>query len=401
MESTPYLYLYTTPLDPPNWRLGTKLYHAIGKILEYLLETAEVATAVLIISILCLCLWKQEIRILPIIGVVGACLHEWALVFTFALQVSFILLALGGIVNFLLWKFFLKGVWREVYRDGGGMWDAGSFPRRAFERVFEAVACWSCWYKVKMRITRFLDWVAYLGSWIAYLPEVPKVYWKKWVSESWVSVWAHILISHFGRKRHGGTEGGGEEDFETTTYTPEPVTASPIGSILNRSMHCTGSTLTDYVNPYSSSPPPSCDLLLPESYPLPTAIVPDTPTTQQLCDEDPFKTPALPRAGDPGFLDAYPSPEGGSKWQRSKKSLAEKRMEAWKFCRKIESKAPKVEVKEFKPSPGSEPGFLDAYPCPPTPTNWLEDDCEGNVKQDGNEESDNSKEGNSITTHPA
>jgi len=395
MESTPYLYLYTTPLDPPHWRLGTKLYHAIGKTLEYLLETGEVATAALIILILCLCLWKQEVRILPIIGVVGACFHEWALVFTFVLQVSFIILALGGIVNSLLWKLFLKGAWREVCRGGG------LFVRGAFEGVYGAVACWSCWYKVGMGIARFLDWVAYVRSWIAYLLEVLKVYWKKWVSGSWVSVWAHFLISRFGRKRHGGTKGGDDrEDFEATTYTPEPTTAAPIRSIVTRSIHCTGSTHTDYVNPYSSSPPRR-DLLLPESYPLPTAIVPDTPTTQKLCDEDPFKTPMPLRAGDPGFLDAYPSPEGGSEWQRGKKSPTEKKMEAWKFARKIESKASKVEVKEFKPSPGSEPGFLDAYPRPPTPTNWLEDDDEGNVKQDGNEESDNSKEGNCITTHMA
>ncbi|PUU79260.1 hypothetical protein B9Z19DRAFT_1064378 [Tuber borchii] len=250
-----------------------------------------------------------------------------------------------------------------------------------------------------MRIAQFLDWVAYLGPWIVYLPEVPKVYWKKWVSESWVSVWAHFLISHVGRKRHEGTKGDDKEDFEATTYNPEPAMAAPIRPIANSSIHCTGSTLTDYVNPYSSSPP-SLDLLLPESYPLPTAIVPDTSTTQQLYDEDPFKTPMPPRAGDPGFLDAYPSPEGGSKWQRGKKSLAEKEMGAWKFARKIESKAPEVSVKEFKPSPGSEPGFLDAYPCPqPVPTKWLEDVVEGNVKQDGNGGSDNSKEENSITTH--
>ena len=59
------------------------------------------------------------------------------------------------------------------------------------------------------------------GFWIAYLLELPKVHWKKWVSESWVSVWAHILISHFGRKSHEETREY-EEDFEITTYTHEP-----------------------------------------------------------------------------------------------------------------------------------------------------------------------------------
>jgi len=118
MASTPYLYLYTTPLDPPNWRLGTQIYHAIGKTLECLLDTAEVTTAVLIVAILCLCIWKQEVRVLPLIGAVGVCFHEWALVFTFILQVSFILLSLGGMVNLVLWELFLKGVWRRVCHGG-------------------------------------------------------------------------------------------------------------------------------------------------------------------------------------------------------------------------------------------------------------------------------------------
>ena len=63
--------------------------------------------------------------------------------------------------------------------------------------------------------------MACAGFWIAYSLELPKVYWKKWVSESWVSVWAHILISHFGRKDYEGTREG-EKDFEITTYAHEP-----------------------------------------------------------------------------------------------------------------------------------------------------------------------------------
>ena len=114
MASTPYPYLYTTPRDPPNWRLGTQIYHAIGKTLEYLLETAEVTTAVLIVAIFCLCIWKQEVRVLLLIGVVAVYFQEWALVFTFILQVSFILLYFGWMVNLVLWELFLKGVWRRV-----------------------------------------------------------------------------------------------------------------------------------------------------------------------------------------------------------------------------------------------------------------------------------------------
>jgi len=400
MSSTPYLYLYTTSHDPPNWRLGTHIYHAIGKTLEYLLETAEVATAVIIIAILCLCIWKQGVRVLPLIGVVGVCFHQWALVFTLIIQVSFILLALGGMVNIVLWELFLKGVWRRVCH-GGGRWDAGSFVGGVVvERVYGAVAFWSFCCEVGMGIARLIEWVVCVGVWIAHLPELPKIYWRKWVTESWVSVWAHVLISHFGRKHHEAMEeDSGGEDFEIVTCTPEPAAVAPAVPIVIRSMHCTGSTFTDYVNPHPSSPP-SCDLLLPESYPLPTAIVPDTPTIQQLCDEDPFKTPVAPRAGDPGFLDAYPSPEGGSKWQRSKKSYAEKEMERWRCAKKTKPEAPKVPVREFKPSRGSEPGFLDAYPYPqPVTEKWLEDDVEGGIKLDGNGGGENSEEGNSIPAH--
>jgi len=251
-----------------------------------------------------------------------------------------------------------------------------------------------------MRAVRFVEWVEGVWLWIAQLPELPKVYWKKWVSGSWVLVWAHILISYFGRKYHDAMEeDAGGENFEIATHIPEPTAAAPIAPIVIHSIHCTGSTFTDYVNPHPFSPP-SNDLLLPESYPLPTAIVPDTPTTQHLCEEDPFKTPVAPRAGDPGFLDAYPSPEGGSMWQRSKKSFAEKEMEKWRPARKTRSEVPKVPVKEFKPSPGSEPGFLDAYPCPqPGTERWLKDDVEGNVKLYINRGSGNSKEGNSITAY--
>jgi len=54
-----------------------------------------------------------------------------------------------------------------------------------------------------MGIARLLEWMACVGLWIKHLPELPKAYRKKWVSESWVSVWAQVLISHFSRKHHG------------------------------------------------------------------------------------------------------------------------------------------------------------------------------------------------------
>jgi len=67
-----------------------------------------------------------------------------------------------------------------------------------------------------------------VGPLIAHLPELPKVCWRKKVSGSWVPIWTHTLISHFGRKHHGAMgEGGGGEDFEITTYAPEHVPADP------------------------------------------------------------------------------------------------------------------------------------------------------------------------------
>ena len=42
-----------------------------------------------------------------------------------------------------------------------------------------AVAFRSFCYKVRMGIARLLEWVVYVGVWIAHLPELPKAYWRK------------------------------------------------------------------------------------------------------------------------------------------------------------------------------------------------------------------------------
>jgi len=48
------------------------------------------------------------------------------------------------------------------------------------------------------------------------------------VPESWVSVWAQVLISHFSRKRHGAMgESGGGENFKIPICTPKHAAAVP------------------------------------------------------------------------------------------------------------------------------------------------------------------------------
>ncbi|PWW74198.1 hypothetical protein C7212DRAFT_365406 [Tuber magnatum] len=368
--------------NPPNWRLAAKIYQAIGRTLECLLDWADVATGITILSILALSISKQEMCIVPIIAFVGVFFHEWVLVCMLVIQLSFITLAMAGIVNFVLWKLLLKEFWAQVCH---GRRAASLFFREAPDQIFGALAGWYGWCEIALAITRPLDWAGNVRLWVTYFCELPGICWKKWVSESWVLAWARILISYFGIKHREAVE---EEDSkkvpEITTCIPETAVA-PIKPMVIRSMHCTGSISTDYVDPYTTPSPPNHDLLLPESHPLPAAVVPDTPTIRRLRDQDPFRTPMPPRAGDPGFLNAYPAPEGGSKWQLGEKSFAEKEREKWKPARASGSMAPRVPVRNIKPSRGSEPGFLDAYPNPlPMPKKWLEDDFTENVERDEN-----------------
>ncbi|KAG0640180.1 hypothetical protein HOY80DRAFT_959987 [Tuber brumale] len=394
MPPNHYLYLYTTPYDPPNWRLGTQIYHAIGQILEYLLDRAEGATVIIILSILALGIWKQEMRIVLIVGIVAICFWEWALVFTFIFQVGLIILAVAGIVNFVLWRLFLKGVWEQVCH---GRRAVGSFIREAPGRIFGALAGWYGWYDIGLVAARPLDWVEYTGLRIIHLCELSVIYLKKCVPGSRTMAWVQTPISYFARKPHEAEERDGKEDFTTTTHIPE--SNAPSAPTVVRLMHCTGSTSTDYVNPYTSWQS-SCDLLLPESYPLPAAVAPDTPTTQQLLEADPFRTPVPARAGEPGFSNAHPNPEAGSKQPNGENSFTEKEKENLEIARTSGPKALRRQAGNFKPSRGSEPGFLDAYPYPyPMPRKRLGGDVGGNVEWDGSVGSNNSREGNGRTTN--
>ncbi|KAG0130378.1 hypothetical protein HOY82DRAFT_670609 [Tuber indicum] len=386
MTPNRYLYLYTTPDDPPNWLLGTQIYRAIGQIFECLLERAEGTTVILIVSILALGIWKQEMCVVLIVGIVAVCFREWTFVFTFIFQVSSIILAVAGIVNLVLWKLFLKGVWGQVCH---GRRAIGSFISEAPGQIFGALAGWYGWYDIGLVATRPLGWVEYIGLRITHLCELPVTY-RKWVSEhrDRVLAWAQTPISYFSRKPHEVAERNDKEDITITTYSPEST--APTKPTVVRLMHCTGSTSTDYVNPYPSWQS-SRDLLLPESYPLPAAVAPDTPTTQQLLDADPFRTPVPLRAGDPGFLNPHPNSEDGP---RDEKPFTEKEREILENARTRGSKGPRL-LRKFKPGRGSEPGFLDAYPYPyPMPRKRFERDVGGHFEWDGSVGSINPRERN-------
>jgi len=109
--------------------------------------------------------WKQEVCALPLIGVVGVSSASGPLSLRFILQVSFILLALRGMVDLVLWEFFLKDVWRRVlsWREAGSR--TVRFLRVVVERVYCAVAFWSFCYEVGIGIARLLDRSIFSSGW--------------------------------------------------------------------------------------------------------------------------------------------------------------------------------------------------------------------------------------------